>query len=239
MNAQGKFEQDVIKTGAGDLTISFIGHGSLMFNYQGKVIHVDPWSPATIARPCPKADLILLTHQHRDHLDPAVLERLRSRPEIVLTQSCAEKVPGGRSSPAASDPDLPGSDHRGGTGLQPPRRVRRVSPPPQGRGNGYVITFGGSGLRRGRHGEHPGDEGPEGIDVAFLPMNLPFTMTPEMVADAAKAFRPKVLYPYHFGNTDLARLLELMKDAPTSRCASAPWSRVGWALPTLPVFSRS
>ncbi len=50
------------------------------------------------------------------------------------------------------------------------------------------------------------------IDIAFLPMNLPFTMTPEMVADAAKAFKPKILYPYHFGNTDTSRLLDLMKD---------------------------
>jgi L-ascorbate metabolism protein UlaG (beta-lactamase superfamily) len=52
----------------------------------------------------------------------------------------------------------------------------------------------------------------KGIDVAFLPMNLPYTMTPEMVADAAKAFKPKVLYPYHFGETDTSKLLNLMKD---------------------------
>jgi L-ascorbate metabolism protein UlaG (beta-lactamase superfamily) len=52
------------------------------------------------------------------------------------------------------------------------------------------------------------------IDYAFLPMNLPYTMTPEMVADAAKAFKPKVLYPYHFGNTDTTQLVELMKDTP-------------------------
>jgi L-ascorbate metabolism protein UlaG (beta-lactamase superfamily) len=50
------------------------------------------------------------------------------------------------------------------------------------------------------------------IDVAFLPMNLPYTMTPEMVADAAKAFRPKILYPYHFGETDVQKLVTLLKD---------------------------
>jgi L-ascorbate metabolism protein UlaG (beta-lactamase superfamily) len=54
----------------------------------------------------------------------------------------------------------------------------------------------------------------EKIDVAFLPMNLPFTMTPEMVADAAKAFRPKILYPYHFGETDTSKLVGLLKDTP-------------------------
>jgi len=54
----------------------------------------------------------------------------------------------------------------------------------------------------------------KGIDVAFLPMNLPYTMTPEMVADAAKAFRPKILYPYHYGETDPSRLVELLKGSP-------------------------
>ena len=53
----------------------------------------------------------------------------------------------------------------------------------------------------------------EGIECAFLPMNLPYTMTPEMAADAAKAFKPKILYPYHFGNTDTAELVKLLKDA--------------------------
>jgi L-ascorbate metabolism protein UlaG (beta-lactamase superfamily) len=52
----------------------------------------------------------------------------------------------------------------------------------------------------------------KGIDIAFLPMNLPYTMTPEMVADAAKDFRPKILYPYHYGNTDTAKIIELLKD---------------------------
>ena len=51
----------------------------------------------------------------------------------------------------------------------------------------------------------------QGIDIAFLPMNLPYTMTPEMVADAVKAFRPKILYPYHFGDTDTSRLLKLLE----------------------------
>ena len=54
----------------------------------------------------------------------------------------------------------------------------------------------------------------KGIDIAFLPMNLPYTMTPEMVADAARAFKPKVLYPYHFGKTDTARLVALLQDQP-------------------------
>ncbi len=55
-------------------------------------------------------------------------------------------------------------------------------------------------------------KGLTGIDVAFLPMNLPYTMTPEMVADAAKALKPKILYPYHFGSTDTSKLIDLLRD---------------------------
>jgi L-ascorbate metabolism protein UlaG (beta-lactamase superfamily) len=52
------------------------------------------------------------------------------------------------------------------------------------------------------------------IDVAFLPMNLPYTMTPEMVADAARAFKPGVVYPYHYGQTDPTKLVDLLKGSP-------------------------
>ena len=84
---------------------------------------------------------------------------------------------------------------------------------PKGAGNGYVLTFADKRVYVAGDSENtPEMKNLKGIDVAFLPMNLPFTMTPEMVADAAKAFKPKVLYPYHFGETDTSKLLNLMKD---------------------------
>jgi len=76
-----------------------------------------------------------------------------------------------------------------------------------------VITFGDKRVYVAGDTENtPEMKKLEKIDIAFLPMNLPFTMTPEMVADAAKVFKPKVLYPYHFGDTDTAKLLGLLKD---------------------------
>jgi L-ascorbate metabolism protein UlaG (beta-lactamase superfamily) len=83
---------------------------------------------------------------------------------------------------------------------------------PKGEGNGYVITFGDKRIYVAGDTENtPEMKALKDIDVAFLPMNLPYTMTPEMVADAAKAFRPKVLYPYHYGSTDTSALVKLLE----------------------------
>ena len=84
---------------------------------------------------------------------------------------------------------------------------------PKGSGNGYVVTFGETRVYVAGDSENtPEMKALENIDVAFLPMNLPYTMTPEMVADAARAFRPKILYPYHFGETDTDQLVRLLDD---------------------------
>ena len=84
---------------------------------------------------------------------------------------------------------------------------------PKGVGNGYIITFGDKRVYVAGDTENiPEMKSLQEIDCAFLPMNLPYTMTPEMVADAAEAFRPKILYPYHFGDTDTSQLLRLLQD---------------------------
>ncbi|HTO94225.1 MAG TPA: MBL fold metallo-hydrolase, partial [Bacteroidota bacterium] len=86
---------------------------------------------------------------------------------------------------------------------------------PKGEGNGYIVTIGHTRIYFAGDTENtPEMEALKNIDIAFLPMNLPYTMTPEMVAAAAKAFRPKILYPYHYSQTDPQKLLELMKDVP-------------------------
>ncbi|MDH3798891.1 MAG: MBL fold metallo-hydrolase [Desulfobacterales bacterium] len=215
--AGSNFETDVVKTAGGKLEITFIGHATLMFTFGGKIIHVDPFSRLTDYSKLPQADMILLTHEHRDHLDLKALDNLRAdKTKIILTKNCAQQVKGGII--------MQNGDMKTVDGLKIEAvpaynlvhmRSEGVPFHTKGNGNGYVITLGDIRIYVAGDTENiPEMKQLKDIDVAFLPMNLPYTMTPEMVADAARAFKPKVLYPYHYGKTDPAKLVELMKDTP-------------------------
>jgi len=208
------FEEDIIKTSAGDLKITFIGHATLMFTFGGKIIHIDPVFREADYNEMPEADLIIITHEHGDHLDLKAIEVIRKEDtEIVLTEICAQKVEGGIV--------MKNSDVKTVEGLKIEavpaynivhKRDSGVPFHPKGNGNGYVIAFGDKRVYVAGDTENtPEMKTLKDIDVAFLPMNVPYTMTPEMVADAAKAFRPKILYPYHFGNTDTSELVKLLE----------------------------
>jgi L-ascorbate metabolism protein UlaG (beta-lactamase superfamily) len=211
------FETDVVKTAKGDLEITFIGHGSLMFAFGGKIIHVDPFSRLADYSKLPRADMILLTHEHRDHLDLKAIEYLRTdKTKIILTKNCAPQVKGGIIMQNGDVKTIDGLKIEAVPAYNLVHmRSEGVPFHPKGSGNGYVITFGDKKIYVAGDTENiPEMKQLRGIDFAFLPMNLPYTMTPEMVADAAKAFKPGVLYPYHYGKTDPAKLVELMKDTP-------------------------
>jgi L-ascorbate metabolism protein UlaG (beta-lactamase superfamily) len=215
--AQELFETDIFETSAGDLEITFIGHGTLMFEIEGKIIHIDPYIKLADYKTLPKADMIFLTHHHGDHLDMDALQQVRTdKTVVVLTQLCAAKVDGGIIMRNGESATIEG--------------IKIVAVPaynlvhkrdngqffhPRGEGNGYVLSFGDKQVYVAGDTENiPEMKALKQIDCAFLPMNLPYTMTPEMVADAARAFRPKVLYPYHYGETDPYELAELLKDSP-------------------------
>ncbi len=214
--AHADFEVDTISTSAGDLKITFIGHGTLMFTFGDKVIHVDPFSDLTDYSKLPKADLILITHEHRDHLDPAALGKVKKDSSIVITnENAGKKLTGGivmkngetQSFNNIKIDAVPAYNliHKRDTGA--PFH-------PKGEGNGYVITFGDKKIYVAGDTENiPEMRQLKDIDVAFLPMNLPFTMTPEMVVEAVQAINPKILYPYHTGNTDISKLQNLMKNS--------------------------
>ena len=94
--AQIQFEKDTFFTKEGELTITFIGHGTLMLTFQNKVIHIDPWTNLADYHKLPKADLILITHEHADHLDLQAIDLLRKEDTVlVLTEACQKKVGSG------------------------------------------------------------------------------------------------------------------------------------------------
>jgi len=213
--AQGNFQTDILKTSQGDLEITFIGHGSLMFTFNGKVIHVDPFSKLAEYPKLPKADMLLITHEHRDHLDLKAMEAVRTdKTVLVLTKTCAAKLKGGFIM-ENGDTETVGGLKIEAVPAYNLVHMRSEGIPfhPKGIGNGYVITFGDKRVYVAGDTENiPEMKKLERIDCAFLPMNLPYTMNPEMVADAAKAFKPKILYPDHYGDTDTSNLEQLIKN---------------------------
>ncbi|MCX7847566.1 MAG: MBL fold metallo-hydrolase [bacterium] len=214
-NAAAPFPSDDITTSVGVVRISFLGHGTLMLTHGQTVIHVDPFGQVADYASLPKADLILITHEHFDHLDLAAIKKIRTdKTAIIAPPICASSLPEAIL--------LRNGEHTTKAGIVihavPAYNIKHERAPgkpfhPRGVGNGYILTFGDTRLYIAGDTENtPEMKALTNITVAFLPMNLPYTMTPEMVADAARAFKPKILYPYHYGDTDPTRLTKLLKD---------------------------
>ncbi|MBF0469232.1 MAG: MBL fold metallo-hydrolase [Desulfamplus sp.] len=209
-----EFEKDIIKTSAGDVEMTFIGHASLIIGFNGKVIHVDPWGKITDYSAMPQADTILLTHHHQDHLDSDAIKKLtKSGTIVILTDECSKKISG----EVMKNGDIKNIQNISIEAVPAYNLVhkRENGQPfhPKGEGNGYILTFGTTRVYIAGDTENTAEmKALKNIDVAFLPMNLPYTMTTAMVADAAKTFRPGILYPYHYGETDTQEIAKLMKD---------------------------
>lgn len=209
------YEVDVISTSGGDLKITFVGHASVIMEYRGKVIHVDPVSQFGDYAQLPKADLILITHEHYDHFDPRAIKAIKKRGTIILaTNAVARSLP--EAIALRNGEEKVVWDFK--ISAVPAYNIIHLRSPgvpfhPKGEGNGYVVTLEKTRVYIAGDTENvPEMKALKGIDIAFLPMNLPYTMTPEMVADAARAFRPRILYPYHYGETNVSRLIELLKE---------------------------
>jgi L-ascorbate metabolism protein UlaG (beta-lactamase superfamily) len=212
--AQGTFEKDLIKTSAGPLEITFIGHGTLMMKFGGKIIYVDPFSQLADYTKLPKADCVFITHQHFDHFDGKALAQIRTdRTIVILTPACAKEFKKGIVMKNGEVRDVLGIHVQALPAYNLVAKRPDGTPfHPQGEGNGYILTFGKTRVYIAGDTENiPEMKALKHIDVAFLPMNLPYTMTPEMVADAAMAFKPKILYPYHYGETDTGKLVSLLR----------------------------
>jgi L-ascorbate metabolism protein UlaG (beta-lactamase superfamily) len=200
----------------GDVTITPITHASLQIEYGGKVIHVDPTSPGDYSR-AKQADLVLITHDHPDHLDPAAIARVRKAgAPVVAPQAAADKI----ENPTV----MSNGETKTVAGISieavPMYNLQRGPSPgqlfhPKGRGNGYVLTLGDKRVYIAGDTEcTPEMRSLKNIDVAFIPMNLPYTMPPAEAAECVKAFRPKVVFPYHYRGQNPEEFKAALKGEP-------------------------
>lgn len=196
-----------------------IKHGTLRLRFGDKWIYVDPVTdkipPVTDYSVLPKADVILVTHEHPDHLDAKAIEQLTKEGTVVVTNPRSNEILGLADAVVLKN----GETHQLDALTIDAVPAYNSSPDkqqfhPQGRDNGYVLTM--AGLRfyiAGDTEDIPELANVKNIDVCFLPCNLPFTMTPEQLANAAKMVQPKVLFPYHYGQTSVEAMLHALEGA--------------------------
>jgi len=209
------YQTDMFKTKNGkDVAITAIKHASLRIQYDGLEIHVDPvtkYTPETDYSSFPKADVILVTHEHFDHFDSDAITALKKNGTEIFVNPAVRKLLGfgtamtnGESRVIVKGITLdavPAYNTTSG----------RTQFHPKGRDNGYVLVI--DGLRiyiAGDTEDIPEMAVRKDIDIAFLPCNQPYTMTPEQVAKSARTIKPKVLFPYHYSQTPIKRVAELL-----------------------------
>jgi L-ascorbate metabolism protein UlaG (beta-lactamase superfamily) len=205
---------DHLMTADGGVVIHPIDHATLLLGWNGKAIYTDPVTKGYSSgqtqdyRSLPRADLILVTHDHTDHFDTACITAIKATNTVILAPlSVYQKLPGSLK-PLASVMTNGAAVQRFGLSIEAvPAYNRTSSYHPKGTGNGYLLTIGGKRIYvSGDTEDTPEMRALRGIDVAFLSMNQPFTMTVAEAVGAVREFRPNVVYPYHYqGNpsTDL------------------------------------
>jgi L-ascorbate metabolism protein UlaG (beta-lactamase superfamily) len=194
---------DQVETKKGPLTIQPILHGSVALKWDNKTIYVDPYGGAASFEGMAAPDLILITDTHGDHLDLKTLEAINtSKATLVVPQAVADQLPASLKEKAVVLRNGGTTNQLGIAIAALPMYNLPESPDsrhPKGRGNGYVLTMGGKKVYlAGDTEDIPEMRSLQDIDVAFVPMNLPFTMDVNQAANAVLDFKPKVVYPYHY-----------------------------------------
>ncbi|MBC6609677.1 MBL fold metallo-hydrolase [Hymenobacter sp. BT507] len=194
---------DQIATKKGPLTVQPITHGSVVFSWNGKTIYVDPYGGAAAYAGLAAPDIILITDIHGDHLDPKTLAGLSvGKALMVVPQAVADKLP---AEYKAQVRILGNGQQLDTLGLQvsaiPMYNLPEApdAPHTKGRGNGYVLNLGGKNVYLSGDTEDIAEmRALKGIDVAFVCMNLPYTMDVQQAAQGVLAFKPGIVYPYHY-----------------------------------------
>ena len=211
-------QTDVLETSQGALKITPLFHGSVMLDFGGKIIHIDPWSQADYGG-LPQADLILITHTHADHMDPAMLKTLRKDSTVIVTPPAVADTLNGA---AGEIETLSNGEKKTYLGIEVeavPMYNLVFGPSPgkpfhhKGIGNGYVLRFGETRAYFSGDTECvPEMKALRNIAVAFVAMNPPRTMPPAEAAACVKEFRPKIVYPYHYRGQNTQEFADALKN---------------------------
>jgi L-ascorbate metabolism protein UlaG (beta-lactamase superfamily) len=202
----------VEKTSQGDLTIQPINHSALRFAFKGKQYYVDPAGEAAWEK-MPKADIILITHEHADHLSPQVIEKIKKDGTLIYANALTVKQAGFGQKIVVGEKKQVLDITVEAVPAYNLTADRLKYHPKERKDNGYVLTFGDKRVYVAGDTEGtPEMKALKDIAIAFLPINLPYTMTPQEAADAARAFKPRILYPYHQGKSDPAEVKKLLAD---------------------------
>ncbi len=213
-------QADVVQTSRGPLKITPLYHGSVMLEFGGKIIHVDPWSQADYTG-IPQADLIVITHSHADHMDPAILKTLRKEGTILVAPPAVTDTLNG----TVGDTDaMSNGEKKTFLGIEieavPMYNLVLGSAPGKpfhhkGIGNGYVLSFGDTRVYFSGDTEcTPEMKALKNISIAFVAMNPPRTMPPAEAAACVAAFRPKIVYPYHYRGQKTQEFADALKNTP-------------------------
>ncbi|MBT5321097.1 MAG: MBL fold metallo-hydrolase [Verrucomicrobiales bacterium] len=206
------------KTAKGKLIITPINHATLVIEWNGKTIYVDPVGQVAWYKAFPKPDLVLLTHIHGDHYRAAILQAVVGpKTQLVASPTLASVLEKELKAKTITVANGASTDKVGfkleavaSYNTTPPRKRFH----PKGQGNGYVLNLGGKRIYLSGDTEGtPEMLALKDIDVAFLCMNLPYTMDVAAAAKAVRAFKPKVVYPYHSRGQDTVKFKALVGDA--------------------------
>lgn len=212
MNAQNSYPTTSLTTKDGEkINITLFKHASLALEYEGMEIYVDPVTKVADTEidysNMPKADYILVTHEHWDHLDPVAIKELSKPSTVVILNATAQKQLGYGEVMA----NYQTKDLDKGVVLESVPAYNttpgREKFHPKGNGNGYILNFDGTRIYiAGDTEDIPEMAQIKDIDLAFLPVNQPYTMTVDQAVHAAEMIKPKILIPYHFGDTPVDQI---------------------------------
>lgn len=213
--AEPTISGDAVATSQGDLIIHPVNHATFVMQWQGKLFYVDPVGGAERFTGLPAPQVIFVTDIHGDHLNADTLKAIVQADTVIIAPQAVKDMLPAELQAVTQVLANGATTSVAGVGVEaiPMYNLTadRLQYHTKGRGNGYVLTMGGKRIYiAGDTEDIPEMRMLRDIEVAFIPMNLPFTMTVEQAADAVREFKPKIVYPYHFRGSDMDTFTRLV-----------------------------